>query len=136
MIILVATSSFQSVLDDYTLTGRIIGWNNLGSLESFFGYGYASSSDASLITSVAGGNVEMLWMSAYYRVGIVGMIAYGVMLIGATWTKTKKGYLIFAFLIFLLAQSLGESYLTSVMSFPSLFEWLILASLSSLESSH
>ena len=124
--------SYQYVEASYAETGRIFGWGNLGSIESLVGYGYASSADISYITSVAGGNVEMLWMSAYYRVGIIGIAAYALIFLAATRRNGKCGYLFAAFLVFLALQSIGESYMTSVMSFPSLFGWLLLAGLASL----
>ena len=123
--------SYQDVITAYLESGRALGWTNLGSLESLFGYGYASSANVSNITEIAGGNVEMLWMSAYYRVGILGIVAYCFIFLGAIAGK-KRDKLVYPFIFFLLIQSLGESYMTSVMSFPSLFGWIIATSLASI----
>ena len=132
VVVIAFVLSYQYVEASYVETGRVIGWSNLGSFESFVGYGYASSTDVSSITSVAGGNVEMLWMSAYYRVGIIGIAAYALIFLAAIRRSGKCGYLFTAFVVFLALQSIGESYMTSVMSFPSLFGWLSLAGLASL----
>lgn len=126
--------SFQSVLDGYLLSGRIIGWTGIGTKESFTGYGYVSSAGAAELVSIAGGPIEMLWMSVYYRVGIIGILAYALIFAASIYGKGNKGYLLFALLVALFVQAIGESYLTSVMSFPSLFDWLLLGSFSYLES--
>ena len=101
-----------------------------GSSEALVGLGYVSSSGVSQITAAAGGATDMLYVSLFYRVGILGCIAYALFVIGATNVgKTiplSARCLSAAILVALLLQSAGESYLSSVMSFVSCFDWIAL----------
>lgn len=100
-----------------------------GSVEALWGVGYASSEQIGAITSVAGGHTEMLFISLYYRVGILGMMAYLIIFVSSFISREKYDYVSFAVLIFLVLQMVGESYISSVMSFVSFFDWVILSGL-------
>ena len=103
---------------------------DITSPEAMVGLGYVSSEGISQITSAAGGATDMLYVSLFYRVGIIGCIAYTLFIIGAATVDKKSTLnarcLAVAILIALLLQAAGESYLSSVMSFVSCFDWLAL----------
>ena len=95
-----------------------------------FGLGYMGSKDISTITSAAGGVVDMLPVSLFYRVGVVGIFAYCLLLYGTHFgVKPENITFYFAFLFAVLLQGVGESYLSSVMSYPSCFIWVLLSAL-------
>ena len=102
----------------------------LENYQALFGLGYVASGEISLISGAAGGAVDMLYVSLFYRVGIVGIAAYCLLIFGS-WIGIKKEnkQLYLAFLVSICLQALGESYLSSIMSFPSCFIWVLLSSL-------
>ena len=122
----------QSLTGDVTVAARL---NSLFRIDfatdhSLFGFGYVSSENISILTEEAGGAVEMLWVSLFYRVGIMGILAYILLFIATSYGNGcgLKAYYI-ALVFSVLIQSLGESYLSSIMSFPSCFIWVLLSSL-------
>ena len=103
--------------------------------QTLVGIGYVSSEDIRQVTSVAGGDVDMLIVSLLYRVGIVGVVAYVLFVIGALVANRAEQRdipILCAMIAYVVLQSVGESYLSSVMSFVSAFDWIMLASAASL----
>ena len=104
----------------------------IGSPQSFVGLGYVSSQGSAQLGAAAGGVTDMLYVSLFYRVGLIGMLAYALFVAGAVCGPRGKGSsrlrLTLAILVALLFQSFGESYFSSVMSFVSCFDWIALSS--------
>lgn len=104
----------------------------IGSPQSFVGLGYVSSQGSAQLGAAAGGVTDMLYVSLFYRVGLIGMFAYGLFVAGAACGPRGKNAnrlrLTLAILVALLFQAFGESYLSSVMSFVSCFDWIALSS--------
>ena len=102
---------------------------NLQDPRLLFGFGYVSSDGVAEIVTEAGGAVEMLFVSLIYRVGIVGLFAYLLLwsacFVGSDW-RSSHGALI-SVIVALFLQSVGESYMSSVMSFVSAWDWLLLS---------
>lgn len=96
---------------------------------ALWGVGYASSKQIEAITSFAGGSTEMLFISLFYRVGFIGMLAYLMIFAASFISREKYDFISFAVLVFLVLQMIGESYISSVMSFVSFFDWVILSGL-------
>ena len=109
----------------------------IGDLQSLVGVGYLSSSNIADVKDAAGGVVDMVWVSMFYRVGLAGYVAYALLIIAAILPSKKtspcNNLLLASFLLVIIAQGIGESYLTSVMSFVSWSIWLLLSSIRNLE---
>lgn len=123
----VLVSLFNWAVNQDTFRMRLESLTSVGSsrVSLLVGLGYVSSSGISSVTQVAGGVVDMLWVSLLYRVGIIGFIAYAMYFLAAYdgARKSENRWLIIAFLAAVLLQSMAESYLSSVMSFVSWFIW-------------
>ncbi len=123
---------YRTVQYDAAVTGRL---QSLYSMRGegrqlLVGLGYVSSKEVNLLTEAAGGVVDMLPVSLFYKVGIIGIIAYSLLLISTgAGIKQENKPAYYAFLFAIALQAIGESYLSSVMSFPSCFIWVLLSSL-------
>lgn len=126
-IVLIAWLLLPYVLQLLEESGRVVDIS-MGD-NSLFGLGYASSEYISEITNAAGGAVETLFISLYYRLGYIGYAAYGMLLISAYSNRPKFSWASIAIVVMLSCQAIGESYITSVMSFVSLFDWVMLTGL-------
>ena len=102
-------------------------------ITSFVGIGYVASSGISQVAEQAGGAVDMLWVSGYYKVGLVGITGFLLLIRGSLQPSSLGAKLMMplavAFAAALFVQSLGESYLFTVMSFVSATNWLMLSSI-------
>ena len=102
----------------------------VGDSQSLVGMGYITSRDIRQLTSVAGGATDMLYVSLYYRVGILGAIAYCTLLAAASMGAGRSraaNDMVIALIVALALQAFGESFLSSVMSYVSLLDWVLLA---------
>ena len=101
-------------------------------LQSFVGIGYITSKDISQLTTVANGATDMLYVSLFYRAGIIGYLSYLLFVAAAAagaGTSRAGRDMAIAVIVALALQAMGESYLSSVMSFASVLDWVLLACL-------
>ena len=98
---------------------------------SLWGIGYVSSQGVRQLLYAANGKVDTLFISLYFRVGIVGIVAYVLLVVAAMKAERPMGSrvwcLAFALLFAILIQSSAESYFSSIMSFVSCFDWIALS---------
>lgn len=119
----------QTLKNDVTVGQRLspLANMNTGTLkQTLFGIGYVGSDNVRVLNDEAAGFVEMLPVSLFYRVGLVGISAY-VILLFATSLGLKGHTLYVPVLFAVILQCLGESYLSSIMSYPSCFIWVLLS---------
>ena len=101
---------------------------------AWFGYGYLGSSNIKVLNAIAGGALEMLIVSLFYRMGIVGICAYAILVFSTSLGNSGSDRTLSrAFLVAVLLQSIGESFLSSIMSYPSCFNWILLSALPMIE---
>lgn len=124
---------------DASYTSRLLGLKNLNltGIRYWVGYGMVSSSEIDY-SILDGGSMEIAWVKMFYKVGIIGVMLFILLLLKVFFNvvkikNSKIRYAFYATYISFLIGSLVESSLVTIFNANPIFIWISLGAIPYLE---
>ena len=127
------------IIEDASYLSRLQGFNslNLSGIKYWFGYGMVSSNDINY-EILDGGSMEIAWVKMLYKVGMIGVVLFILILLKVFFTSKKIKnckikYAFYATYFSFLVGSLVESSLVTIFNANPILIWISLSSIPNIE---